>query len=83
MTTTAASLGTDQPTYIPAISDPDVCPRCRAHQCELVCPTGCYATRPDGRMELDVSRCVSCRACVVICYELSNIAWLPGPSTRD
>lgn len=76
--TETASIATERTGYVPAISDPDVCPRCRAHQCALVCPTGCYATRTDGRMELDVSRCVSCRACVVICYEFGNVAWQPG-----
>jgi len=73
MTTT--QLSTNATTFRPAISDRDVCPQCRRQQCVLVCPTSCYSRRDDGRVDLDVTRCVGCRACVLICYEFTNIEW--------
>lgn len=75
----ARSVGAP-PRFLPMITDPDVCLRCRLHQCVLVCPTRCYENRPDGRVDLDVARCVSCRACVSICYEFANIGWRPPAS---
>ena len=62
-------------TFRPTITDRDICPQCRRQQCVSVCPTSCYARRDDGRVDLDVTRCVECRACVLICYEFTNIEW--------
>ena len=62
----------------PAINDPDVCLHCRTHQCVGSCPAACYRNRPDGRVDLDTGRCISCRACVVVCDELLNIRWEPA-----
>lgn len=62
-------------TRLPAITDRDICLQCRRQQCVAVCPTSCYSRRDDGRVDLDVTRCVGCLACVLICYEFTNIAW--------
>ncbi len=75
MTRAAPSASREVGRSMPAISDRDVCPRCRYQQCVSVCPTSCYARRDDGRIDLDLTRCVSCRACVSICFEFTNIAW--------
>jgi len=61
--------------FRPTITDRDVCQQCRRQQCVSVCPTSCYARRQDGRVDLDVTRCVECRACVLVCYEFTNIEW--------
>ena len=75
MTAPAVSSATSAVGYRPSITDKDVCLQCRRRQCASACPTSCYTRRDDGRVELDVSRCVECRACVLICYEFTNIAW--------
>ena len=66
---------TDKVAHVPTITDRDICLQCRRQQCVAICPTSCYSRRDDGRVELDASRCVECRACVLICYEFTNIGW--------
>lgn len=75
MTITDLSPTADVTMHQPEITDRDVCLQCRRQQCTAVCPTSCYSRRDDGRVDLDVTRCVECRACVLICYEFTNIAW--------
>ena len=72
---TIAQLSTSVTTRRPTITDRDICPQCRRQQCVSVCPTTCYSRRGDGRVDLDVTRCVGCMACVLICYEFTNIEW--------
>ena len=60
---------------VPALNDRDICLHCRRHQCIATCPTDALETRSDGRLEIHESRCVSCGACVIACYEFTNITW--------
>ncbi len=76
----ASTVGGSHAGSLPSITDRDICPHCRAQQCVLVCPTFCYSRRNDGRVNLDVSPCIGCGACVMICYEYTNIAWRTNPS---
>ena len=62
---------------VPALNDRDICLHCRRHQCIATCPTAALATRSDGRLEIHEDRCVSCGACVVACFEFTNISWRP------
>ena len=75
MTLTAVTSATSAATFRPSITDRDVCLQCRRQQCASVCPTLCYTRRDEGRVDLDVSRCIECRACVHVCYEFTNIEW--------
>lgn len=79
MTTAAVPSAPGSVGRSPSITDRDVCLRCRRQQCVPVCPTVCYSRRDDGRVDLDPTRCVKCRACVLICYEFTNIAWRATP----
>jgi Fe-S-cluster-containing dehydrogenase component len=67
----------DQGPLVPALNDGDICLHCRRHQCIASCPTGALETRTDGRLEITEDRCVSCGACVVACFEFTNITWRP------
>lgn len=78
--TAPGSPAVDGSVNVPAITDRDICPQCRQQQCIAVCPTRCYSGRADGRVDLNPSRCVACRACVLICYEFTNIAWRSSTS---
>ena len=60
---------------VPELNDRDICLHCRRHQCIASCPTAALSTRSDGRLEIETDRCVSCGACVIACYEYTNIIW--------
>jgi ferredoxin-like protein FixX len=60
---------------VPALNDRDICLYCRRHQCIATCPTAVLSTGSDGRLEMDPERCVSCGACVLACFEFTNLSW--------
>ena len=60
---------------VPLLNDRDICLHCRRHQCIATCPTGALETADDGRLTVKEDRCVSCGACVVACFEFTNITW--------
>jgi Fe-S-cluster-containing dehydrogenase component len=73
----------DAGSLVPALNDRDICLHCRRHQCIGTCPTDALETRSDGRLEIHESRCVSCGACVIACFEFVNITWRPRAGTES
>ena len=64
-----------QGALVPALNDRDICLHCRRHQCIAACPTGTFETDTDRRLTVKEERCVSCGACVVACFEFTNLTW--------
>jgi len=51
-----------------ALAVPLFCNHCEDAPCATVCPTGAmHRNEETGTVELDVERCIGCKACVVAC----------------
>lgn len=40
-----------------------------------VCPAGCYAKGPDGRIEVTPDGCMECGSCRILCQKTTEIEW--------
>lgn len=58
------------------IRDPSLCAtRCHRQQCVVCCPAACYSKGDNGRVVLEVSGCLECGTCRLVCNELMNVEW--------
>ncbi len=40
-----------------------------------ICPAGCYADGPDGRVEIVSDGCMECGTCRIVCQATGEIEW--------
>ncbi len=57
----------DQNTFEKPVFVPRPCMHCEHAPCIEVCPVSATYHRPDGLVEMDYSRCIGCRYCMVAC----------------
>lgn len=61
---------------------PRLCNHCKNASCERVCPTSATYKREDGTVQIDNSKCIGCKYCMIACpYEARFIN--PVTSTAD
>ena len=59
------------------------CNHCENAPCVRVCPTEALFKRPDGIVDLDQSRCIGCKACIMACpYDAIYINPLKGVADK-
>jgi ferredoxin like protein len=54
--------------------DPEICARCTARPCLVVCPARCYQVK-DGHVRFEYAGCLECGTCRVMCAEKGVTQW--------
>jgi ferredoxin like protein len=57
------------------VLDKEICSRCQARPCLLVCPAVLYRLDKNGDISFDYAGCLECGTCRVMCTNRGIIKW--------